>query len=76
MELAYVKMDKPKEEKIWAKIKYKLRNILGIVYKDKYTNNYYINKINKRQKEKIIKMLDKHNIDYAILEKRNRYRLC
>lgn len=68
MKLAYIKMDKPKEDKLKAKIKYKLRSIFGIVYKDKYTNNYYINKLNKKQKNKLSKLLSKHNVDYAIAE--------
>lgn len=76
MEIAYVKMDKPKENKLWAKIKYKLRYNLGMVYKDRYTNNYYINKVNKRQISKLKMLMLKYNIDYAISEARNRYRLC
>ncbi len=71
MEIAYVKMDKPKENKIMANTKYKLRRFFGVVYKDKYNNNYYINKVNKRQIDKLNKIMLKHHIDYAISEARN-----
>lgn len=68
MKLAYVKMDKPKENNLLNKVKYKLRQLFGMVYKDKYENNFYINKVNKKQKSKITKLLTRHNIDFAISE--------
>lgn len=68
MNIAYIKMDKPKEEKIKEKIKYKIRSFFNCVYKDKYTNNYYIANTKEKTKNKLLKKLKNNHVDYIIEE--------
>ncbi len=69
MNLAYVKLDKPKEGLLNI-IKYKLRYCLNWVYRDRYVkDNYYITKLNNKSKNKVIEMLKRDKIDFIIEEK-------
>lgn len=69
MNIAYVKLDKPKEG-LFNIIKYKLRYYSSCVYKDRYVKeNYCITKLNDKSKNKVIKMLKKDKIDCIVEEK-------
>ena len=69
MNLAYVKLDKPKDG-LFNIIKYKLKYFLNWVYRDKYVKeNYYITKLNDKSKNKVIGMLKRDKIDFIIEEK-------
>lgn len=69
MNIAYIKLDKPKEG-FFNKIKYNLKRFFNCVYKDKYYNeNYFISNFNEKSKNKLLLMLKKDKIDYIIEEK-------
>ena len=69
MNIAYIKMDKPKKG-FFNIIKYNLKRFFNWVYKDKYfKENYFISKLNEKSKNKLLLMLKKDKIDYIIEEK-------
>ena len=69
MNIGYIKLDKPKEGFLNI-IKYKIKYLFNLVYKDKYVKeNYYITKINDKSKNKLITMLKRDKIDYIVQEK-------
>lgn len=68
MNIAYIKMDKPKGKKLKEKIKYKIRAFFDYVYKDKYTNNYYISNVKEKTKNKLLRKLRQAYVDYIIEE--------
>lgn len=69
MNIGYIKLDKPKEGFLNI-IKYKIKYLFNLVYKDKYVKeNYYITKLNDKSKNKLIEMLKKDKIDYIVQEK-------
>ena len=68
MNLAYIKMDKPKKG-LLNKIFYKIRKTLNIVYKDKLVKeNYYLSNLNDKSKKKLLNLLIKNNVDYIVEE--------
>ena len=68
MNLAYIKMDKPKKG-LLNKIFYKIRKTLNIVYKDKLVKeNYYLSNLNDKTKKKLLNLLIKNNVDYIVEE--------
>ena len=69
MNLAYVKLDKPKEG-LFNIIKYKLKYFFNWIHRDKYVKeNYYITKLNDKSKNKLIEMLKRDKVDFIIEEK-------
>lgn len=69
MNIGYIKLDKPKEG-FFNIIKYKIKYLFNIVYKDKYVKeNYYITKINESSKNRLLFMLKRDRIDYIVQEK-------
>lgn len=69
MNLGYIKLDKPKKA-IINKICFQIRKTFNLVYKDKYIKeNYYMSNLKDESKEKLIRLLQKNEIDYIIAEK-------